>query len=113
MSSTYNTLNTNKNNSIKNKINTFFFGSDFSVAFTIIFGLIIISITSIILFEKGIPNIRTQFSNNIIGIVGSLLFIYAIFKYMGSTTKIMDTELDTGLILYIIIIFLIIVLFSG
>jgi hypothetical protein len=99
--------------SVKDSINNIFFGSDISVAFTIILGLTTIAIGSIIMFENVLPTIRTQFSNNITAALASIAFIFIIFKFMGSNINILGKEFDTGMILYIASIALLLVLCSG
>lgn len=99
--------------SVKDSLTSFFFGSDIMVAFTILFGLTAIAIGSVILFEKILPDMRTQFSNNIIAALAAIGFVFVILRFMGSETNILGTSFDTGMILYILIIGLLVVICSG
>ena len=92
---------------------TGFFGSDIAVAFSIIFGLTVIAIGSIIIFENVIPNMRTQFSSNIVSAIGAVGFIFVIFRFMGTTTNILGKEFDTGMILYVFSVILLVFICSG
>jgi hypothetical protein len=99
--------------SIKDSLTNIFFGSDIAVAFTIIIGLTIIAIGSIIMFENIIPNMRTQFSSNIVSTIGAVGFIFVIFRFMGTTTIILGKESDTGMILYVLSVILLLFICSG
>ncbi len=99
--------------SIKDSLTGFFFGSDIAVVFSIIFGLTVIAIGSVIIFENVIPNMRTQFSSNIVSAIGAVGFIFVIFRFMGSTTNILGKEFDTGMILYVFSVILLVFICSG
>jgi len=99
--------------SIKDSLTSFFFGSDIAVAFTIILGLTIIAVGSIIMFENIIPNMRTQFGSNIVSAIGVVGFIFVIFRFMGTTTKFLGKGFDTGMILYVLSVILLIFICSG
>ena len=99
--------------SVKDSLIAFFFGSDIAVALTIIVGLTAIAIGSIALFENAIPNMRTQFSNNMVASLGAVLFIFVVLRFMGETTVILGKEFDTGMILYVLSVILLVFICSG
>ena len=112
----FNNVSPNPNktvSSVSNSLKDFFFGSDIAVILTIIVGITALALVSVTLFEQVIPNVRTQFSSNIVAAVGAVGFIFVIFRFMGSTTNILGKSFDTGMILYVISIFLLLVICSG
>lgn len=100
-------------NTLKNNINSIFFSGDISFIITIVLFFTIISIGSIFMFEVILPNVRTQFTNNIFGAILSILFIIIIFKFMDAKISILGKDFDFGLIFYIAIIFGLLILFSN
>ena len=112
----FNNVSPNPNkvvSSVSNSLTGFFFGSDIAVVLTIIVGFTAIALVSVTLFEQVIPNIRTQFSSNIVAAVGAVGFIFVIFRFMGAKIDILGKSFDIGMILYIFSVFLLLVLCSG
>jgi hypothetical protein len=90
-----------------------FTGSDIGVLLTIFGAFIIIGIGTSISFEVILPNVRTQFANNIVAVIGALIFMYIIFQFSDKKGSIMGTPIDISLILYILIIGGVVLAFSG
>lgn len=90
-----------------------FTGSDIGVLLTIFGAFIIIGVGVTIGFEVILPNVRTQFANNIIAVIGALIFMYIIFQFSDKKGTIMGTPVDISLILYILIIGGVVIAFSG
>lgn len=112
----FNNISPNPNkaiSSVSNSLMNFFFGSDIAVVLTIIVGFILIALISVTLFEQVIPNVRTNFSSNIMAAIGAVGFIFVIFRYMGAKMDILGKSFDVGMILYVFSIFLLLILCSG
>lgn len=90
-----------------------FTGSDIGILLLIFSVFIIIGICGTIGFEVILPNIRTQFANNIVAVIGALIFIYIIFQFGDKKSTIMGTPIDLSLLLYILIIGGVVLAFSG
>ena len=90
-----------------------FTGSDIGLLLTIFGAFIIIGIGATIGFEVILPNVRTQFANNIVAVIGALIFMYIIFQFSDKKGSIMGTPIDISLILYILIIGGVVLAFSG
>jgi len=90
-----------------------FTGSDIGVLLTIFGVFIIIGIGATIGFEVILPNVRTQFANNIVAVIGALIFMYIIFQFSDKKGTVMGTPIDLSLILYILIIGGVVLAFSG
>lgn len=90
-----------------------FTGSDIGVLLTIFGAFIIIGIGATIGFEVILPNVRTQFANNIVAVIGALIFMYIIFQFSDKKGTVMGTPIDISLILYILIIGGVVLAFSG
>lgn len=99
-------------NKIKKNLN-YLFSNDIMLILTFFLFFIILSIGSIFMFEVGVDNVRTQFVNNSIGVVLSILFIILIFKFMDVNISILGKKFEIGFILYIAIIFGLILAFSS
>lgn len=99
--------------SVYNSLIGFFFGSDIAVVLTIVGGFIGIALVSVTLFEQVIPNIRTQFSSNIMAAIGAFGFIFVIFRFMGAKINILGKLFDIGMILYVFSILLLLIICSG
>lgn len=99
-------------NKIKNNLN-YLFSNDIMLVLTFFLFFTILSIGSVFMFEVGVDNIRTQFVNNSIGIVLSILFIILIFKFMDVNISILGKKFEIGFILYIGIVFGLILTFSS
>jgi hypothetical protein len=112
MSNTLNDPIETFSNNIKNKIN-YLFSNDIMLVLTFFLFFTILSIGSIFMFEVGISNVRTQFVNNVIGIMLSILFIILIFKFMDVNISILGKKFEIGFILYIGIVFGLLLLFSS
>lgn len=97
----------------KDSIFGFFFGSDLAVFITIIGIFVIISLGGLIGFEYVLPNIRTQFANNTVAIIAGIAFMILILKFAGSKVNLLDTPVDLGMLLYIVIIGGVVIAFSG
>lgn len=112
----FNNVSPNPNkvvSSVSNSLTGFFFGSDIAVVLTIIVGFTAIALVSVTLFEQVIPNVRTQFSSNIVAAVGAVGFIFVIFRFIGAEINIFGKSFDIGMILYVFSIFLLLLLCSG
>lgn len=103
----------NFSTNLKKSINSIFFSGDISLLVTIVLFFTVISIGGIFLFEVGLANMRTQFTNNITGAVLSVLFVILIFKFMDSKVTILDKEFEVGLLFYLAIVFGMLLLFSN
>lgn len=78
----------------------------------VIFGGFIISILIAIvfigIFQAG-PTVRSNVLFNLLGGLGmSILFIYLIFRFMGSSIFILGKKIDMGMIVYIFIVLFVI-----
>ena len=110
--------NSNKNGDGKKKpftktISNFFFGSDIAFITTLVFGLIFGAVLLMTVLDQSVPPFRRQIVSNTMGIILSLMFIYIIFKFMGKSVTILGKTFDFGMIIYIMVIVLCVVVFSG
>jgi hypothetical protein len=90
-----------------------FTGSDIGLLLTIVGVFVIIGIGSTIGFEVILPNVRTQFANNVVAIIGGLAFMFIILQFAGQSVTIFGTEIDFGLVFYILILGGVVLAFSG
>lgn len=90
-----------------------FTGSDIGLLLTIVGLFVIIGIIGTIGFEVILPNVRTQFANNIVAVIGGLMFMYIIFQFSGKKATVMGTPFDLSLLLYILVIAGVVLAFSG
>ena len=90
-----------------------FFGSDLAIFITIIGIFVVISLGGLIGFEVILPNIRSQFANNVVAIIAGLAFMLLILRFAGAEVSLFDTPVDLGMLLYIIIIGGLVLAFSG
>ena len=114
--SSKNSNNNNKNNgkkSLTHNISNFFFGSDIAFIMTLVFGLIFGAVLLMTALDQRVPPFRRQLVSNSMGIILSLAFIYIIFKFMGQSVTILGKTFDFGMIIYILIIVMCVVVFSG
>lgn len=65
----------------------------------------------VIMFEKGIPHIRTSFVNNFMGFGLAILCIYLIFFISSQKINVFGVNFDISLIYYLLLIFLLMLLF--
>ena len=94
-------------------IDNFFFASDSMLLFTIILFFLTIGIGGTFLFEHGLDNyLKSQYMNNILGAITAIVFLFIIYKFMDSKTTILGKSIDTGFIVYFLIIVFVIVIFS-
>ena len=109
--------NVNKNDDGKKPfsktVSNFFFGSDIAFISTLVFGLIFGAVLLMTALDQKVPPFRRQLVSNSMGIILSLAFIYIIFKFMGQSVTILGKSFDFGMIIYILIIVLCVVVFSG
>ena len=109
--------NSNKNNDVKKPfsktISNFFLGSDIAFISTLVFGLIFGAVLLMTVLDQKVPPFRRQLVSNTMGIILSLVFIYIVFKFMGQSVTILGKSFDFGMIIYILIIVLCVVIFSG
>ena len=98
---------------LKNNINSIFISGDISLLITIVLFFTVISIGGVFMFEVGLDNVRTQFMNDIIAVISSIIFIILIFKFMDANITILGNEFEIGLLLYIGIGFGLLLLFSN
>mgnify|MGYP001158211254 CR=1 FL=1 len=109
--------NSNKNDEGKKPfsktVSNFFFGSDIAFVSTLVFGLIFGAVLLMTALDQRVPPFRRQLVSNSMGIILSLAFIYIIFKFMGQSVTILGKTFDFGMIIYILIIVLCVVIFSG
>ena len=76
-----------------------FGGSAFAIIATVVF---------IGIFQAG-PSVRGNVLFNILGgLAMGILFVYLIFRFMGSSISIMGKKLDIGLIVYVAIVLFVI-----
>ena len=94
-------------------VSNFFFGSDIAFVSTLVFGLIFGAVLLMTALDQRVPPFRRQLVSNSMGIILSLAFIYIIFKFMGQSVTILGKTFDFGMIIYILIIVLCVVIFSG
>jgi hypothetical protein len=97
---------------IKNFINNTLFSSDIGLVLTILVVLVGISFMSIISFDN-LGLIRNRYVNSTISIVFSIMFIWLIFKFMGTSFKFMEVNVDLGYVIYVVLIIALLVVFSG
>lgn len=90
-----------------------FTGSDIGLLLTIVGVFVIIGVGGTIGFEVILPNIRTQFANNVVAVIGGLAFMFIILQMAGKSFTIFGTEIDFGMVLYLFIIGGVVLLFSG
>ena len=97
---------------IKGFINNTLFSSDLGLVLTILVVLVGISFISIISYDN-LGLIRTKFVNSTISIVFSIIFIWLIFKFMGTGFKFMEINVDLGYVIYVVLIIGLMIVFSG
>jgi hypothetical protein len=97
---------------LKNFINNTLFSSDLGLVLTILVVLVGISFMSIISFDN-LGLIRNRYVNSTISIVFSIIFIWLIFKFMGTSFKFMEVNVDLGYVIYVVLIIGLLVVFSG
>jgi hypothetical protein len=91
----------------------FFFGSDIAFILSLCAILIVFGIGLTVGFEVVLPNIRTQFANNIIAVIGSIIFIIIILRFAKSDTTVSGLPINMGMIIYILAIGFLVIAFSG
>ncbi len=91
----------------------FFTGSDIGFILSIIGLFIIFGIGISISYDVLLPNIRTQFTNNITALIGSIIIIFIIYQFTDKKGDLLGFQIDIGLLLYVIIIICVMIMFIG
>lgn len=98
--------NNNSNNNVTKSPTIMGFGF-----FSILLIFLIMAIGGIIIFERDVPE---ENRSNMLGYIGGLFVtlacIYIIYKFSGRNFEIMGKQIDSGMIIYILIILLLIFL---
>lgn len=100
-------------NTISSGFNKLFFSSDLGLLGFLIGLFLVVGLGFVILFEVGVPNIRSQMVNNVVGIGLGIGLIILIFQQMGNTVNFFGRKLDLGMIYYLVILIIIMVVFSN
>lgn len=100
-------------NSINSTFNALFFSSDYGLLTFLILLFLVIGIGFVILFEVGMPNIRSQMINNVVGVTLGITLIIVIFHQMGHTITLFERKLDIGLIYYLLALMAVMLIFSN
>jgi len=90
-----------------------FFSSDGGVLVFLVLLFLVAGLGFVIFFEVGVPNIRGQMVNNILGVALGIGLITLIFKQMGNTINLFGRKLDVGMIYYLVALMIIMLIFSG
>lgn len=90
-----------------------FFSSDIGLIMFFIGIFFVVGLGIVILFENGVPGMRTQLLSNFIGISLGIGFIVLIFHQMGKTVNIFGHKLDVGMLYYLAILMVVMILFTG
>ena len=100
-------------NSISSWFNTLFFSSDYGLLAFLLTLFLVVGLGFVILFEVGVPNIRGQLVNNILGISLGIGLVILIFQQMGNTVNIFGRKLDIGMIYYLVSLMIVMIVFSN
>lgn len=100
-------------NSFKNFFNKLFFSSDIGLLIFLIGIFLFAGLGLVLLFELGVPNIRGQIVNNVVGFGLAAGFIILIFSYMGKSVTLFGKKFDVGLLYYLSGLILIMFLFCS
>ena len=99
--------------SISSGFNNLFFSSDLGLLGFLVLLFLVVGLGFVILFEVGIPNIRSQMVNNFVGIGLGIALIILIFQQMGNTVNFFGRKLDMGMIYYLVILMIIMLVFTN
>ena len=100
-------------NSISSGFNKLFFSSDLGLLGFLVTLFVVVGLGLVILFEVGVPNIRGQMVNNVLGIGLGIGLVVLIFQQMGNTISIAGRKLDVGMIYYLVALMIVMLIFSG
>lgn len=100
-------------NSISSVFNKLFFSSDLGLLGFLVALFVVVGLGFVIIFEVGVPNIRGQMVNNVLGIGLGIGLVVLIFQQMGNTISIAGRKLDVGMIYYLVALMIIMLVFSG
>ena len=99
--------------SISAGFNQMFFSSDIGLLGFLVILFLVVGLGFVILFEVGIPNIRSQMVNNFVGIGLGIALLILIFQQMGNTVNFFGRKLDIGMIYYLVILMIIMLVFTN
>jgi hypothetical protein len=99
--------------SISSGFNNLFFSSDMGLLVFLLLGFLVVGLGFVILFEVGVPNIRSQIVNNFVGVGLGIALITLIFQQMGNTVNFFGRKLDMGMIYYLFILMIIMLVFTN
>jgi hypothetical protein len=99
--------------SISSGFNQMFFSSDLGLLGFFILFFLVVGLGFVILFEVGLPNIRSQMVNNFVGIGLGISLIILIFQQMGNTVNFFGRKLDMGMIYYLVILMIVMLVFTN
>jgi len=100
-------------NSISSGFNKLFFSSDLGLLGFLVMLFLVAGLGFVILFEVGIPNIRGQMVNNVVGITLGICLVVLIFQQMGNTVSLFGRKLDVGMIYYLVALMIVMLVFSN
>jgi hypothetical protein len=100
-------------NSISSMFNSLFFSSDYGLLVFLVLLFMVAGLGFVILFEVGIPNIRGQMVNNVLGVALGIGLIMVIFQQMGNTIDLFGRKFDVGMIYYLVALMIVMLIFSG
>lgn len=90
-----------------------FFSSDIGFIIFFIGIFLVVGLGMVILFENGVPQMRTQLLANFVGLALAVAFIIFVFKQMGKQFEVFGHKFDVGMLYYIGILFVVMILFTG
>jgi len=99
--------------SISAGFNQMFFSSDIGLLGFLILLFLVVGLGFVILFEVGVPNIRSQMVNNFVGVGLGIALIILIFQQMGNTVNLFGRKLDMGMIYYLVILMIVMLVFTN
>lgn len=100
-------------NSLSSMFNSMFFSSDTGLLVFLVLLFLLAGLGFVILFEVGVPNIRGQMVNNVLGIALGIGLIMLIFQQMGNTIDFFGRKLDVGMIYYLVALMIVMLVFSN
>ena len=99
--------------SLSSMFNSMFFSSDYGLLAFLVLLFLVAGLGFVILFEVGVPNIRGQMVNNVLGVALGIGLIMVIFQQMGNTIDLFGRKLDVGMIYYLVALMIVMLIFSG
>ena len=99
--------------SLSSMFNSLFFSSDYGLLVFLVLLFLVAGLGFVILFEVGVPNIRGQMVNNVLGVALGIGLIMVIFQQMGNTIDLFGRKLDVGMIYYLVILMIVMLIFSS